>query len=80
MLLNIVKIRYADAPVFLEVTSIISQYALETEFQASASWNAFLPTVYWFSVNWTDTLFIKRLFSSSVSRKPPSAELFYQVF
>ncbi len=44
MLLNIVKIRYADAPVFLEVSSVISQYALEIELQASASWNAFLPT------------------------------------
>jgi hypothetical protein len=44
MLLNIVKIRYGDAPVFLEVTSIINQYALEGEINASASWNAFLPT------------------------------------
>ncbi len=43
MLLNIVKIRYGDAPVFLEVASVISQYALETELSASASWNAFLP-------------------------------------
>jgi hypothetical protein len=44
MLLNIVKIRYGDAPVFLEVSSVINQYALETEIGASASWNAFLPT------------------------------------
>ncbi|MHC4942804.1 MAG: hypothetical protein ACYTG7_07260 [Planctomycetota bacterium] len=44
MLLNIVKLRYGDAPVFLEVASVINQYALETEVSASASWNAFLPT------------------------------------
>jgi hypothetical protein len=43
MLLNIVKIRYGDAPVFLEVASVISQYSLETELSAGASWNAFLP-------------------------------------
>jgi hypothetical protein len=43
MLLNIVKIRYGDAPVFLEVASIISQYSLETELAGTASWNAFLP-------------------------------------
>jgi hypothetical protein len=44
MLLNMVKLRYADAPVFLEVSSIITQYLVETEFQGSLSWNAFLPT------------------------------------
>jgi hypothetical protein len=44
MLLNIVKLRYNDAPVFLEVSSIINQYALETELQGGLSWNAFQPT------------------------------------
>jgi len=44
MLLNMVKMRYADAPVFLEVGSIINQYLLETELHGSLSWNAFLPT------------------------------------
>lgn len=29
MLLNIIKVRYADAPVFLEVTSIINQHSVE---------------------------------------------------
>jgi hypothetical protein len=43
MLLNIVKVRYGDAPVFLEVASVINQYALETEVNANAAWNAFLP-------------------------------------
>ena len=28
MLLNIVKIRYGDAPIFLDVASIINQYPL----------------------------------------------------
>jgi hypothetical protein len=29
-LLNLIKIRYADVPVFLDVTSIINQYALDS--------------------------------------------------
>ncbi|MBW7897938.1 hypothetical protein B188_15560 [Candidatus Brocadiaceae bacterium B188] len=37
MLLNIVKIRYADAPVFLDVTSIISQYALDSAISLNSS-------------------------------------------
>jgi hypothetical protein len=44
MLLNMVKIRYADAPIFLDVSSIISQQLVEAEFTGSLSWNAFLPT------------------------------------
>lgn len=43
MLLNIVKMRYGDAPVFLEVASVINQYALEAEVNANAAWNAFIP-------------------------------------
>lgn len=37
MLTNLVKLRYADAPVFLEVASIINQYALEGLVSASAA-------------------------------------------
>jgi hypothetical protein len=40
MLLNIVKIRYADAPIFLEVSSVISQYAFETELSVSPKFDA----------------------------------------
>lgn len=36
MLLNIVKIRYGDTPVFLEVGSVVNQYILERELQAVA--------------------------------------------
>jgi SH3-like domain-containing protein len=43
MLLNMVKIRYGDAPVFLDVTSVINQYLLETQVDGSLAWNAFLP-------------------------------------
>ena len=32
MLLNLVKVRYADAPVFLDVTSVISSYEFKGEF------------------------------------------------
>jgi hypothetical protein len=39
MLLNLVKVRYVDAPVFMEVASIISQYAVEGKINLGASWN-----------------------------------------
>ncbi len=39
MLLNMVKLRYGDAPVFLDVASVINQYALEGEVQLGASWS-----------------------------------------
>ena len=33
-LLNLVKTRYMDAPVFMDVTSVINSYALEAQLQA----------------------------------------------
>ena len=38
MLINIVKIRYGDAPIFLDVASITNQYQLTTDLNASLSW------------------------------------------
>jgi len=38
MLLNLVKIRYADAPIFLDVGSIITQYAVESEISIGGTW------------------------------------------
>ncbi|MHC4352105.1 MAG: hypothetical protein ACYS0H_05240 [Planctomycetota bacterium] len=43
MLLNLVKLRYADAPVFLDVSSIITQYSLETSVNGQVSWHELLP-------------------------------------
>ena len=37
MLLNIIKIRYGDTPMFLEVGSVVNQYILEQELQALAN-------------------------------------------
>jgi hypothetical protein len=38
MLLNVVKLRYADAPVFLDVSSVISQYGFQGTAGVSGSW------------------------------------------
>jgi hypothetical protein len=38
MLLNLVKMRYGDAPVFLEVSSIINQYDLEGQVSLTHNW------------------------------------------
>jgi hypothetical protein len=40
MLLNIIKLRYGDTPIFLEVGSIVNQYSLETEVNASAGFRS----------------------------------------
>jgi len=38
-LLNLLKTRYLDAPVFMDVSSVINQYALESEIELGVSWN-----------------------------------------
>lgn len=40
MLLNIVKLRYGDTPVFLDVPSVISQYAIQGRINLGSGWNA----------------------------------------
>jgi hypothetical protein len=37
MLLNLVKARYGDAPVFLDIASAINSYSLETDLSAAAA-------------------------------------------
>ncbi len=39
MLLNIVKVRYGDAPVFLDAASVINQYVVQGRVKLGASWN-----------------------------------------
>jgi len=48
MLLNLVKLRYGDAPVFLDVASVINQYAIEGSLGYSVNWaqNNQLPWPY----------------------------------
>lgn len=38
MLINIVKLRYGDAPVFLDVASVINQYSVETQVDMRWTW------------------------------------------
>ena len=38
MLLNLVKIRYGDAPVFMDVASVISQYQVQGALSLSGNW------------------------------------------
>jgi hypothetical protein len=38
LLLNLVKLRYGDAPMFLDVASIINSYTLETQVNLGATW------------------------------------------
>ena len=40
MLLNIIKLRYGDTPIFLEVGSVVNQYILERELQAIAGFRS----------------------------------------
>ena len=49
MLINMVKIRYGDAPVFLDVTSVISGYTLEGGLSLTGQW--------WTHPNFTSQLF-----------------------
>lgn len=44
MLLNLVKLRYGDAPVFMDIASVISQYQIQGAVSLSGSWfNAASP-------------------------------------
>ena len=38
MLVNMVKLRYADTPVFLDVVSVINQYSIETQVDLRLTW------------------------------------------
>lgn len=40
MLINIVKIRYGDAPIFLDVASVISQYEVQTNLSTMFGWTS----------------------------------------
>ena len=43
MLLNIVRLRYADTPTFMDVSSVISAYTIQTAAQASGTVNVGVP-------------------------------------
>lgn len=39
LLLNIVRLRYTDPPMFVEVSSVVNQYSLESDVSVSGSWS-----------------------------------------
>jgi hypothetical protein len=45
MLGNLVKLRYGDAPVFLDVASVINQYSIETQVDVRLTWVDPVPTM-----------------------------------
>lgn len=47
MLLNLVKLRYGDVPVFLGVQSVISQYTLSGVFNLNGGWNERIAPPTW---------------------------------
>jgi hypothetical protein len=50
LLLNLVKLRYGDAPVFLEVSSVINSYSLETQVDLAAARGTGVTALYTASV------------------------------
>ena len=50
MLLNVVKLRYSDVPVFLGVQSVIDQYTLGATFSANANWSEIAGPVGWAAI------------------------------
>ena len=47
MLFNLVKLRYGDAPVFLDVASVINMYGIESIVGFSGSWTENTPVPPW---------------------------------
>jgi hypothetical protein len=45
MLLNLVKARYSDAPVFLDIASAINSYSIETDVSVAAGFQTPLATI-----------------------------------
>ncbi|MDX2447107.1 MAG: hypothetical protein QNK29_07920 [Desulfobacterales bacterium] len=53
-LLNLVKTRYMDIPVFMDITSVINQYSLESEINAGFTWSDLNTQSLGGSATWAD--------------------------
>jgi len=76
MLFNLVKLRYGDAPVFLDVASVINQYGIEGILGFSGSWaqNPQVPWPYTALYNWLGSgRYVER---PTISYSPLSGEKF----
>ncbi len=77
MLLNVVKIRYADAPVFLDVASVINQYLLDGTLGFSGSWTENTPVPPWpFSALYNLTAVGRYAERPTITYSPLSGEKF----
>jgi hypothetical protein len=77
MLLNVVKMRYADAPVFLDVASVINQYLLDGTLGFSGSWTENTPVPPWpFSALYNLTAVGRYAERPTITYSPLSGEKF----
>jgi hypothetical protein len=80
MLLNIVRLRYADTPTFLDVSSVISAYTIQGAAQATGSVNVGVPNDTSITPNGTGSLTVQGGYNDrpTISYTPLTGKKFAQ--
>ena len=80
MLLNIVRLRYADAPTFLDISSVVSAYTLQVGAQGTANVNIGVPSNSTITPNASSSLALGSTFNDrpTISYTPLSGQKFAQ--